>query len=86
MGEIELLDRIHALPERYATRLPADVLESLRTFDSVGEWGELVSELTACLAQDRIPITPAERDDLVALAEATGEGKEYLNSLTVDDA
>lgn len=83
MTEQEFVDRVHALTEQYAARLPADVLDSLRTFDAVGEWGELVSELTACLAQDGIPITPAERDELAALVEATGEGREFIGKLTV---
>lgn len=85
MTEDEMITRASKLPDRYAERVPADVLEGLRMMDDGGEYGELVSELTAALAKRQIPVSPAERDELRALADATGEGSEHVDRLTVKE-
>lgn len=74
------------LLDRYTDRVSPDVLADLREYDEVGEPGELISVWIAHLAKSNKPLTGAERDELVALAEATGEGTEYVNALTVSDA
>lgn len=83
MTEDELIDRAEVLPDQYAERVPSDALRRLRLFRSGGEYGELVSELIATLAKTDATVTPAERDELTTLADATGEGHEWLGQLTV---
>lgn len=55
----------------------------IRELASVGERAEAVSNLIAALAQSGAVVTPAERDELRALAQETGEGDEFLDGLTV---
>lgn len=86
MDEQQIASATSNLLDRFSDRVSPDVLADLREYDEVGEHGELISVLIAHLAKFSKPLTPEERDELVALAEATGEGTEYLNSLTADDA
>lgn len=83
MDEQQLVTAASKLVSQYADRVSPDVLDDLREYDDVGEPGELISVLIAHLANTAQPITPAERDELAALAEATGEGGEYLSKLKV---
>jgi hypothetical protein len=83
MNETEVAQRFATLLDRYAGRIPDDVLADIRGWDSGGEYGEALSNLVACLAQAGVSVTAAERDELAALAEATGEGSEYVAKLTV---
>lgn len=83
MNEHQIATAASNLVDHYADRVSPDVLADLREFDDVGEPGELISVLIAHLAQAGEPVTPAERDELVALAEATGEGREFIGKLTV---
>lgn len=83
MNPEDVSETARALPERYADRLSADVLEGLQLMRDGGEFGELISLLAAALAKTQTPVTSVERDELRALAEATGEGGEYLDALTV---
>ena len=43
----------------------------LQLMDEGGEYGELTIELAASLAAHNTPVTSAERDELLALLEAT---------------
>lgn len=79
----ELIARTDAAFDTYTGRVPAATLQGIREMASVGERGEALSELLATLAKHKAPVTPAERDELRALVEATGEGGEYLDGLTV---
>ncbi len=56
-----------ALVEALADRLPAETLARLRVYSDVGEWGELLEELRACVAKRQIPLTPDERDLLASI-------------------
>lgn len=47
MNETEIIDRVEALPDRFADRLPMQTLESLRLMEAGGEYGELAIELAA---------------------------------------
>lgn len=79
----EMITRTDAAFDTYAGRVPAATMQGIREMASVGERGEAVSELLATLAKHKAPVTLAERDELRALAEATGEGREYLEGLTI---
>lgn len=85
MTEDDIIARASRLPDQYADRIPREVLDGLRLMDDGGEYGELVSELTATLAAHHVPVSAAERDELRALADATGEGREYTDKLTVTE-
>jgi hypothetical protein len=72
MDEYEVARRASALPDRFATRLPADTLEGLKEMEGGAEYGELAIELAATLAKTGAPVTTAEQGELRALLEATG--------------
>ena len=50
MNESEIIERAEVLPDRFADRLPAQTLDSLRLMEIGGEYGELTIELAASLA------------------------------------
>lgn len=83
MNEEELVSRASQLPDQFGPRLPEMQAAMLRKVEGGGEWGILVSDTIAALAKAGAAVTPSERDELRALAEATGEGGEYLEGLIV---
>jgi hypothetical protein len=86
MDEYELGERAYALPGRFADRLdPAD-LATVREYAEVGEWGEEIDLLMACLRAARQPVTAEERRDLVALLEAMGMPAEPAEQLSAESA
>jgi hypothetical protein len=84
MNESEIIRRAEALPGRFAARLPAQTLASLRLMEAGGEYGELVIELAATLAARSAPVTAAERDELRDLLDATGMPTDPIGQLTVE--
>jgi len=85
MDEYEIARRASALPDRFATRLPADTLEGLKEMEGGGEYGELTIELAATLATTGALVTTAEQGELRALLEATGMPTRPVDELTVRD-
>lgn len=85
MNQDDVIKAGRELPERYADRVSPEVRDGMQLMRDGGEYGELVGLLTAALAKSGVPITAAERDELRQLAEATGEGGEYVDGLTVRD-
>jgi hypothetical protein len=86
MDEYELAERAYALPGRFADRLdPAD-LATLREYAEVGEWGEEIDLLLACLNAARQPVTAAERAELTALLTAMGLPTGPAEELSADGA
>jgi hypothetical protein len=83
MNESEIIERAEVLPDRFADRLPAQTLDSLRLMEIGGEYGELTIELAASLAARSVPVTPAERDELAALLAATGMPADPIAQLNV---
>jgi hypothetical protein len=83
MNEIEIIERAEALPGRFADRLPAQTLDSLRLMEAGGEYGELVIELVAALGAAHQPVSPSERDELTDLLTATGMPTDPIGRLTV---
>lgn len=72
MDQYEFAERAHALPARFADRLDPMDLADVRECAEVGEWGEEVDLLIACLRETRQSVTAAERQELVALLQAMG--------------
>ena len=70
MTPTELRDKSAALLDHLADRLPAAELSQLRRFNAVGEWASLVNELAATLVQDKVAVSPSERDALRELLHA----------------
>jgi len=83
MDRYEVASRASALPVRFADRVPPDTLESIQLMDEGGEYGELTIELAASLAAHNTPVTAAERDELLALLEATDMPTDPIGKLTV---
>jgi hypothetical protein len=75
--------RPSAVLDRYVGRISSNSLTMLRSAQRAGEHGVMVEELLATLVAESVPISAEERDELRHLAEATGEGSEYLSRLTI---
>jgi hypothetical protein len=85
MNAQEIARRASALPDQFATRLPADTLAGLRLMNEGGEYSELAIELTATLAKTRTTVSAAEQRELRVLLEATGMPTHLLEQLAVRD-
>ena len=85
MDEYEIARRASALPDRFATRLPADTLEGLKEMEGGGEYGELTIELAATLARTGALVSSVEQRELRALLEATGMPTRPVDELAVRD-
>jgi hypothetical protein len=70
MTETEIIERAETLPERFADRVTESTLWSIKRMRGGGEYGEMTIELAASLAAHKTPVTPEERDELLALLEA----------------
>ena len=86
MDEHELAVRAYELPGRFADRLDAAELAHVREYAQVGEWGEEIELLLACLRTARRSVTAAERAELAALLRAMGLPTEPAEELRVDGA
>lgn len=85
MNAYEMARQASALPDQFATRLPADTLEGLRLMDEGGEYGELAIELTATLVKTGATVSATELRELRALLDATGMPTHLLGQLAVGD-
>jgi hypothetical protein len=84
MDENEIARRASSLPQRFADRIPARTREIIQLMEGGGEYGELTIELAASLAAHHVPITAAERDELLGLLEATGMPTDPIGRLNVE--
>jgi hypothetical protein len=83
VNDNDMMDRVNALPDRFAGRLdPAD-LDDVRDAAYAGEWGEAVDNLIAGLAETRAAVTPAERDELRSLLDAMDLPTDLTDALNV---
>jgi thioredoxin-like negative regulator of GroEL len=86
MNDHEIAERAHALPDTFADRLsPAD-LATVREYAEVGEWGEEIDLLLACLTSGRRSLTAVERMELIELMEAMGMATDAVEALNVGSA
>jgi hypothetical protein len=83
MDDHEIARRASALPDLFASRLPAETLEGLRLMDEGGEYGELAIELTATLAKTKATVSVAEQRELRALLEAMNMPTDPADQLEV---
>jgi hypothetical protein len=83
MTEDEIIGKARALPDRFADRLTQTAVRGIKLMRGGGEYGELTIELAACLAAHHAPVTPAERDALLALLEAMGRPTDPIEKLNV---
>jgi hypothetical protein len=79
----EMMDRVNALPDRFAGRLDPATFGQVRSAARAGEWGEAVDNLIAGLAETRAVVTAAERDELRALLAAMGLPTDLTDGLNV---
>ena len=83
MNDNEMMDRVNALPDRFAGRLDPTDLDDVREAAYAGEWGEAVDNLIAGLAETRAVVTAAERDELRSLLAAMGLPTDLTDGLNV---
>jgi hypothetical protein len=79
----EMMDRVNALPNRFAGRLEPATFNQVRSAARAGEWGEAVDNLIAGLAETRAVVTAAERHELRALLAAMGLPTDLTDGLNV---
>src|SRR5580700_5085810 len=84
MDESEIARRASSLPQRFADRIPARTREIIELMEGGGEYGELTIELAASLAAHHVPVTAAERDELLGLLEAMGMPTDPIGRLNVE--
>jgi hypothetical protein len=83
VNDNEMMDRVNALPGRFADRLDPTDIDDVREAAHAGEWGEAVDVLISSLAETRAAVTTAERDELSTLLDVMGLPTELLNGLNV---
>jgi hypothetical protein len=83
VNDNEMMDRVNALPDRFAGRLDPTDLDDVREAAYAGEWGEAVDNLIAGLAQTGAAVTTAERDELRSLLGAMGLPTDLTEGLNV---
>jgi hypothetical protein len=83
VNEADVIQRVEALPDRYADRVRPQDLDGMRSMADGGEWQELVDLLIASLSLTRAPVTADERNELRSLAEAMDLPADQLAELRV---
>jgi hypothetical protein len=83
MTEDEIIDKAETLPEQFADRLTESALWSVKRMRGGGEFGLMTIEITASLAAHRMPVSAAERDELLALLEAMEMPTDPIGQLNV---
>ena len=71
--EADIITRLKALPEPFAERVHWKVGFDVFNAARAGEWSEALDVLLAALINTNVPVSAAERDELAALLEATGQ-------------
>ena len=85
MNEADVIQRVEALPDRYADRVRPQDLDGMRSMADGGEWQELMDLLIASLNVTRAPVTADERNELRSLAQAMDLPADQLAELRVLD-
>jgi len=83
VNEADVIQRVEALPDRYADRVRPQDLDGMRSMADGGEWQELVDLLIASLNVTRAPVTADERNELRSLAQAMELPADQLAELHV---
>lgn len=79
MDRHEVITRTSSVLDRFADRVPENVMRGLREMADVGEQGEAIDELVATLVVNHTPVTDDERTELAELA--TGVNLRLTRSL-----
>jgi hypothetical protein len=83
VNEADVIQRVEALPDRYADRVRPQDLDGMRSMADGGEWQELMDLLIASLNVTRAPVTADERNELRSLAQAMDLPADQLAELHV---
>jgi len=86
MQEDEFARRLRGLPLRFAGRLDSEALASVSRYAIAGEWVLTLDHLLACLADQGVPITPAERDEIAQLLTELQEPLDgYFDGVRIEE-
>jgi hypothetical protein len=83
VNEADVIQRVEALPDRYADRVRPQDLDGMRSMADGGEWQDLMDLLIASLNVTRAPVTADERNELRSLAQAMDLPADQLAELHV---
>ena len=72
MNDNEIMNRVNALPERFADRLDPAGLDDVRGAARAGEWGEALEVLLGGLVKTQVPVSEGESEELRWLLGAVG--------------
>lgn len=81
----EIIDLATSLTDHYVPLVDAQQAELIRMDMSVGEWENAVSNLTACLAKQQIPVSEQDSADLRRLHEALDSPFDFVDQLIVQE-
>jgi hypothetical protein len=82
VNDNEIMNRVNALPERFADRLDPVGLDDVRGAARAGEWGEALEVLVGGLVKTQVPVSEDESEELRWLLSAVGlpvDGVGHLN-------
>ena len=85
MNEAELAELTAELPEQFVGRVSDSTLEILRSYADAGEWGELLTLLTAGLKKTRAQLSRQELDQLRTVFTGWEMPTEMLADLNIAD-
>jgi hypothetical protein len=72
VNDNEIMNRVNALPERFADRLDQAGLDDVRGAARAGEWGEALEVLMGGLVKAQVPVSVGESEELRWLLSALG--------------
>ncbi|MEO3797837.1 MafI family immunity protein [Nonomuraea sp. B10E15] len=81
LTEQEMVERVSALPETYADRLPERTLDWLTGLRDEKEWEHLAESMVSMLRAYQVPVTARERDRLAMVLDALNLPREDLSRL-----
>jgi hypothetical protein len=78
----DITGRLHGLLIRVADRLPRGQQLMIVEYIEVNELGLALEQMAYALAEDERALDPAEREDMLALAETMGNAERILRELS----
>lgn len=81
----EFIQLVNTTIDRLTPKLEARPADRIRRSAEAGAWEVAIPELVAVLANEQIPVSPADRDDLNRLITQLGEPVEDIDRLIVED-
>ena len=86
MGQWEFHELAETMVNRFISRIPAKYVDGFEAELDGGEYRIAIENLVLTLVNDKVPVAPAERDDIRRLLDYLSEPTAALDGLTVTPA